>query len=262
MLCKDIIRMIEDTYPKCAALEWDNIGLLVGRTEKEVKKIYIALDATDDVIDDAVANGADMLLTHHPLIFEPLKQITDENFIGNRVVKLLQHDISYYAMHTNYDVLKMADLSANMLGLSGTEVLEVTDCGGGTEFEQGIGKVGMLPKQMTLEECCEFVKKTFGLESVKAYGNPKQSVHRVAISPGSGKGMSNLALEKNADVFITADISYHEAIDAVSKGIAIMDAGHYGLEHIYIEDMASYLRQILEAVDVATAEIKHPYFVI
>ena len=101
MLCRDIINVIENTYPKQAALEWDNVGLLVGRTEKEVEKIYVALDATDEVIDAAIASGADMLVTHHPLIFSPMKKITDEHFIGNRVVKLLQHDISYYAMHTN-----------------------------------------------------------------------------------------------------------------------------------------------------------------
>ena len=100
MLCRDIMTVIETTYPKHAALEWDNVGLLVGRTEKEVKKIYVALDATDEVIDEAIDSGADMLITHHPLLFSPLKKITDEHFIGSRVVKLLQHDISYYAMES------------------------------------------------------------------------------------------------------------------------------------------------------------------
>ena len=127
MLCRDIMNVIEATYPKHAALEWDNVGLLVGCTEKEVKKIYVALDATDEVIDAAIENGVDMLITHHPLIFSPLKKITDEHFIGNRVVKLLQHDISYYAMHTNYDVLGMAELSGKMLGLHEEDVFEVTD---------------------------------------------------------------------------------------------------------------------------------------
>ena len=117
MLCRDIMKVIETTYPKHAALEWDNVGLLVGRANKDVKKIYIALDATDEVIDAAISLKADMLITHHPMLFSPVKRITDEDFIGNRVVKLLQHDISYYAMHTNYDVLGMADLSGVMLGL-------------------------------------------------------------------------------------------------------------------------------------------------
>ena len=126
MLCREIIDVIEGTYPKEAALAWDNVGLLVGRTEKEVKRIYVALDATDEIIEAAIRGNADMLVTHHPLIFSPLKTVTDEHFISNRVVKLLQHDISYYAMHTNYDVLGMAELSGKMMELVQAEPLEVT----------------------------------------------------------------------------------------------------------------------------------------
>ena len=127
MLCREIANIIERTYPKDAALEWDNVGLLIGRAEKEVRKIYVALDVTEDVIREAVLFGADMLVTHHPLIFSSMKKITDEDFIGRRVVALLQQDISCYAMHTNYDVLGMADLSGNRLGLADMEVLKLTD---------------------------------------------------------------------------------------------------------------------------------------
>ncbi len=252
MLCRNIMEVIERTYPKAAAVDWDNVGLLVGRAEKEVKKIYVALDATEEVIDAAIAKGADMLITHHPLIFSPLKQITDEDFIGSRVVKLLQHDISYYAMHTNYDVLKMADLSAEMLGLTDTEVLEIT----------GIGRVGELSTEMTVQELCELVKAQFGLASVKLFGNPEQTVNCVAISPGSGKHMSELAIAKGAQVFVTGDIDHHEGLDAMEQGMAIVDAGHYGLEHIFIEDMAKYLSEHLDGVEVEKAEICYPFHII
>ena len=103
MLCKEIIQVIEASYPRSAALEFDNVGLLAGRAEKEAVRVYLALDATDAVIDRAVEAGADMLITHHPLIFSPLKKVTDEDFVGRRVVRLIQNDIAYYAMHTNYD---------------------------------------------------------------------------------------------------------------------------------------------------------------
>lgn len=258
MLCRDIMKVIEATYPKHAALEWDNVGLLVGRTEKEVKKIYVALDATDEVIEQAVAANADMLITHHPLLFSPLKKITDEHFIGGRVVKLLQHDISYYAMHTNYDVCGMADISAAILGLDGAETLEVTD----KESMEGIGKVGDFSGQMSLQSCGEFIKEKFQLDSVKVFGDLSSTVQRVAICPGSGKGMTELALEKNADVLVTGDIGHHEGIDAVAQGLAIIDAGHYGLEHIFIEDMANYLRKNIEGIVVETHEITHPFQVI
>ena len=258
MLCRDIMKVIEATYPKHAALEWDNVGLLVGRTEKEVKKIYVALDATDEVIEQAVVANADMLITHHPLLFSPLKKITDEHFIGGRVVKLLQHDISYYAMHTNYDVCGMADISAAILGLDGAETLEVTD----KESMEGIGKVGDFSGPMSLQSCGEFIKEKFQLDSVKVFGDLSSTVQRVAICPGSGKGMTELALEKNADVLVTGDIGHHEGIDAVAQGLAIIDAGHYGLEHIFIEDMANYLRKNIEGIVVETHEITHPFQVI
>ena len=258
MLCKDIMEMFETTYPKHAALSWDNVGLLVGRTDKKVHTILIALDATDEVIEQAISQNVDLLITHHPLIFEPLKTITNEHFIGNRVVRLLQHDISYYAMHTNYDVLGMADLSAKMLELADTEVFEATN----EEGTEGIGRVGHLPTSMTLKECCELVKEKFQLETVKVYGDLNMQVERVAISPGSGKHMSELAIEKQVQALITAEIDHHEGIDANARGVAIVDAGHYGLEHIFIQDMYEYLGEKLTDVKILKTEIVHPFQIV
>lgn len=255
MLCREIVEVIESTYPKHAAEKWDNVGLLVGRTEKEVKKIFVALDATDEVIEEAVQVGADMLVTHHPLIFSPMKQITDEHFIGSRVVKLLQHDISYYAMHTNYDVIGMAELSGKTLGLQDMEVFEVTD----VECNAGFGRIGSLETEMTLEECCELVKRKFALSNVKLFGDKKKVVKRAAVLPGSGKDMIETAVSKKAEVYITGDIAHHDGIDAVAQGLAIIDAGHYGLEHIFIDDMVSYLEQNLDQILVEKAEIIHPF---
>ena len=98
MQCKEIIQVIEATFPRTAALGFDNVGLLAGRSEKEVSRIYLALDATDVVIDRAIKEGADMLITHHPLLFSAVKKVTDEDFITRRIVKLIQNDISYYAI--------------------------------------------------------------------------------------------------------------------------------------------------------------------
>ncbi len=250
MLCKDIIKRIEETYPRHAAATWDNVGLLVGRTDKEVEKIYVALDATDEVIEEAVSCGADMLVTHHPMIFSPLKKITDEHFIGKRVVKLLQHDISYYAMHTNYDVIGMADLAGKMLGIQNAEILAE---------DEGVGQVGEFAESVSVGDCCELIKRAFGLPSVKVFGDIERLVKRVAICPGSGKHMTDAAIQKNADVFITGDIDHHEGIDAVAQGLIIIDAGHYGLEHIFIQDMAVYLNEKLDNVEIVTAKISHPF---
>ena len=103
MKCSEVIEILGKLAPESCACDWDNPGLLAGRSDKEVKKIYIALDATDQVVDAAIKAGADMLLTHHPLIFKAIKKVNDQNFITRRLVKLIQADISYYAMHTNFE---------------------------------------------------------------------------------------------------------------------------------------------------------------
>ena len=261
MQCKDIMAMIEGTYPKSAALGFDNVGLQAGRSEKEVRRIYLALDTTDAVIEEAIAQEADMLITHHPLIFSPLKHITDEDFIGRRLLKLIRSDISYYAMHTNYDVLGMAELSGKIMDLQNGEVLDVTytDEEGNPE---GIGRIGNLEKDMTLEECCVYVKHRLELGSLKVFGDMQKKVHRLAISPGSGKSSIAVALEKGADVLVTGDIGHHDGIDAVEQGLAVIDAGHYGTEYIFIEDMKQFFEKKLPVLDVLTDPIEHPFQII
>lgn len=253
MFCSEIIRIIEKRYPREEALDWDNVGLLVGRTDKEVKKIFVALDATDSVIDYVVKHDVDMLITHHPLLFQAVKKITNEDFIGNRIVTLLKNDVAYYAMHTNYDVLGMASLASRILGLEEEEVFELTN----PETQDGIGRVGKIT-EMTLKECCGLVKKKFTLSTVKVFGNLEQNVKRVAICPGSGKHMTSLALKKGADVLVTGDIDHHEGIDAVAQGLAIIDAGHYGLEHIFIDDIYTFLQQHTNIM-VEKENIIHPF---
>lgn len=260
MQCKEIMQVIEAAYPRSAALDFDNVGLLAGRAEKEVNRVYLALDATDAVIDRAIEAGADMLITHHPLIFSPMKRVTDEDFIGRRVVKLIQSDIAYYAMHTNYDVLGMATLSEKILGIKNSQVLDVTMCEDGNE--EGIGRVGDLEKPMTLEECCVYVKHKLKLGSLKVFGDMNGTVSRLAVSPGSGKSAVAPAIAKGADVLVTGDIGHHDGLDAVEQGLAVIDAGHYGTEYIFIDDMKHFLEDKLPVLDVMTTPIIHPFQVI
>lgn len=257
MLCREIMQVIEVSYPREVALDFDNVGLLVGREEKEVSRVYIALDATDAVIDSAILSGADMLITHHPLIFTPLKAVTDGDFVSRRVLKLIQKDIAYYAMHTNYDVLGMAQLSEQVLGIHKTEVLNVTAQRG--DLPEGIGRIGNLDKPMTLRECCVYIKHKLNLGSVKVFGDMERMVHRLAVSPGSGKSAVRPAIEKGADVLVTGDIGHHEGVDAVEQGLAVIDAGHYGTEYIFVEDMKNFLEGKLPVLEITTAPVVHPF---
>ena len=257
MKCREIIEKIEKKYSPSAALDFDNVGLLAGNTEKEVKRIYLALDATTEVIQHAAEWKADMLLTHHPLIFTPLKRVTNEDFVGRRVMELIQNDISYYAMHTNYDVLGMAKLIEGVLGLKDARTLDVT-----TETEdpeEGIGKIGALSKEMRLRECCEYVKQCLHLDSVRVFGDLDISVKQMAVSPGSGKSAIRPALLKGADVLVTGDIGHHEGLDAWEQGLAIIDAGHYGTEYLFMEDMKQYLLSHTKDVEFMTEPMRVPF---
>ena len=256
MKCKEIFRKIEEKYPLERAENWDNPGLLVGSQEQEVKKIFLALDVTDETLEAAVKARADLMITHHPLIFSGMKKITAEDFIGRRVMKLIEHHISYYAMHTNFDIMGMAELSADYLQLSKKGILEIT-YEEGTQKE-GLGRYGQLPKPMTLEECARFVKQQFQLPFVKVYGNPDTMVSSAAICTGSGKSLLKAVLKSQAEVYITGDMDYHSAIDAVAQGICILDAGHYGTEYIFIEYMKKELQTMIPEVEVETMPAMHP----
>ena len=262
MLCKDIIKIIEQDYSPRYALSWDNVGLLAGRDDKEVANIYVALDATDEVVDDAILAGADMLVTHHPLIFSGMKQVNNQNFIGRRVLRMIQDDISYYAMHTNFDAAPgcMADLAAKKLGLTDCEVLEkMGETGDGTSY--GIGCTGRFEQPMTLRAAAEQVKEAFGLPYAAVFGelDGEAVIQKAAVCPGAGGSTMGEALAAGAQVYITGDISHHEGIDAVAQGMAVIDAGHYGIEHIFTEFMEKYLmRKLGDAVKVVREKPAFP----
>jgi len=257
MKCEEVIQALQQQAEEKYACDWDNVGLLVGSRRKEVKKIYIALDATDEAVQEAVTVGADLLLTHHPLIFRGMKRITDEDFIGRRIMAMIKADLSYYAMHTNFDVMGMADLAAEKLKLNHCVPLEVTCMEEGNE--QGIGRVGELEKMVSLAECCQRVKSAFELSQVAVFGKLDQSVKRVALCPGSGKSTVQNALEAGADVYITGDIDHHTGIDAVSCKMAVIDAGHYGIEHIFIQYMKQFINKQMPDIEAVAQMRMEPF---
>ncbi len=256
MQCRKILEVIEKRYPVSYAMDWDNVGLLAGSYEQEVKTVCVALDATDEMIRDAADVQADLLVTHHPLIFHGIRQVNDEDFIGRRIMELIRHNISYYAMHTNYDVAGMADLAAKKLGLENPRVLEVIVR---DPKEMGIGKIADLAESVTLRSYCDRVKEVFDLDCVRAFGDMDAPVRRVAIVPGSGKSEIEPAIEMQADVLVTGDIGHHDGIDAAAQGLSIIDAGHYGIEHIFIPDMADFLRVNFPELTVLEAPVHHPF---
>ena len=257
MKLKEIMHMLEELCPRSFAMSWDNAGLQVGYSDKEVHTIALALDCTSEVIAKAAAHKADLILTHHPLLFSGIKNITDSDYVGRRILELIRNDICCYAMHTNFDVLGMADAAADMMRLTDREVLEVT-------FEddisvEGIGRIGMLPEPMKLSEYAQKVGEIFKIGHVRYYGDPDQILVTCAILPEAGKSEIDLAVKSGADVYITGDISHHDGIDAVEKGIAVIDAGHYGIEKLFIPYMKEYLEREAPELTIISCDAGAPF---
>ena len=260
MRCSEVMNILENLSPVMFAENWDNVGLLVGREDKTVHKVMIALDATEDVVEQAVLQGVDLLLTHHPLLFSSIKRITEADFIGRRLLKLIRNDICYYAMHTNFDVMGMADAAADAMGLYRCEVLEIT-------YEddiskEGIGRIGRLPQKMTLEQTAGLCKDAFSIDKVRVYGDAKTEVELAAIVPGSGKDYIETAIAKGADVLITGDIGHHNGLDAMEQGLAIIDAGHYGVEKLFVPYMQEFFADQMPELAVIKAIQNPPFYVL
>lgn len=257
----DIIKKLAQEYPLSMAMSWDNPGLQVGRMDWEVKKVFVALDATEEVIAQCVEQEVQLLVTHHPLLMSGVRKVNEDDMYGRKILTMIENGIAHYAMHTNYDVIRMTELAKNAVQMTDTEVLEVT----GTYEDgcaYGIGCTGNLPKKMTAAECCAHVKKAFGLDSVRLFGDPQKEIQRVALSPGSGKSMIGCALKAGAELLITGDIGHHDGLDAVDQGMLVMDAGHYGIEQIFIAQMKEYLQEQFPEIQVESAGQQSPFLVL
>lgn len=259
MICRELIEKLNCLCPPAYAFSWDNPGLIAGRDTKDIKTVYIALDATDAVIASAIEAGADLLLTHHPLVFSPLKKINASDFTGRRLLTLIEHQVNCFAMHTNFDVAVMADLAAEKLGLLNPVPLSVT--GENENGPVGIGKTGSLASPVTLKDYASEIKKIFGLETVSVFGNPDTFVSRAAICPGSGKSTIGDAVSAGADALITGDIGHHEGLDALACNLAIIDAGHQGIEKIFIDYMKNYFENHFPEINVVTEVSRAPFTV-
>lgn len=260
LTCEDVIQCLEDLSPASFAESWDNVGLLVGRREKPIEAVMLCVDVTESVISQAIQMGVSMIISHHPLIFSGMKQITNDNIFGSRLLDLIQADICVYGMHTNFDVMGMADAAAERLRLLDTEVLQVT-----YEDEiatEGIGRVGKLMGTMTLEEVALLTKEAFEVSHVKVFGDLDTLCCEVAICPGAGKSLVKDVLRTGADVYITGDIDHHTGIDLVAQGICVIDAGHYGIEKLFVPYLYDYFTKILPECTVIKAVEEEAFLIL
>ena len=229
---RDIVRILDTIAPPALAESWDNVGLQLGDPGRDVKAVWIALDASPAVIDAACAGRIDLLVTHHPLIFRPLTRIDLQSPIGAAIGQALQHRLAVFSLHTNLDAVSQGlnDLLAQRLELKRVRPLIGNAVFAGNRH--GIGRVGLLARPSRLSELALAVKRQLEAEGVRIAGDPQQRVQRVAVSTGSGSGVMPYFLQSDAQVLISGDLRYHDARDAEAAQRGLIDVGHFHSERL------------------------------
>lgn len=242
----EILKALERHFPSELAYEWDNVGLMVGTMNKEVSTILVTLDVTKDTLKEAIRLDADLIISHHPLIFSPLKRLHLDTYKGALIEGLIKHDIAVFSAHTNYDLANggMNDMLAGRLGLRETTHLEATDP------DHGIGRIGSLPGPLSIEAAIKHIKQALQIDHARYIGNKKdKTVRTVAISGGSGADHAVAAKKKGADLYVTGDVSYHEAHDMMQLGLRALDVGHTAEKH-FKQAMKTWLESLSDNVTV------------
>ena len=237
MKVKDIIKVIEDFAPLSIQESWDNSGLCVGSPDAPATSALLGLDCTEELVDEAIACGANMIITHHPLIFSGLKKITPEDQTGAAIIKAVKAGISIYAAHTSADkvIAGVSGAMAARLGLVNVSILD--EDGDGT----GLGVVGDLQQPLSAQEAVALVKDRFSLKAMRTSRPLEGPITRVAMCGGSGGSLIKAAMASGAQLYISGDISYHNFF--TREGFMIMDIGHYESEIEIVEILFSLLRK-------------------
>jgi dinuclear metal center YbgI/SA1388 family protein len=244
-ILSDIIKIIEKIAPLHLAEEWDNSGLQIGQPDWQIETIWVSLDPAPDVIGAAVRKNVDLLVTHHPLIFNPIHSIDFSTPLGAIIKLAAQNEMAVYAAHTNLDSAASGinDFLSHKLELDSVKALGQPDVHAGQDAEvQGLGRVGRLKERITLDELAKKVKAEFNLASVKVAGRSDMMVETAAVCSGSGASLLKDFFASDAQVYITGDLKYHDARAVEENGCGLIDIGHFGSEHLFMKVLAEKLR--------------------
>lgn len=251
MKVRDVARIIEGFAPLQEAADWDNTGLCIGSPEAEVRGVLVGFDCTPELIAEAVERGANMVVTHHPLIFRGIKRISPDTFLGSVITEAIKHDIAVYSAHTNADKATegVNALMAARLALTGCVPLS----------DDGFGLVGNLPRPMGCEEFIAYVKRQFSLKAMRASKPIDIPIERVAVCSGSGGSLVSDALASGAQAYICGDLTYHQFF--AEKDFILLDIGHFESEIDIVDKLFSLLREKNSTfVVLRTREDKNPIY--
>ena len=234
-----ILKAIDGMLPFHTMDQWDNSGLIIGRSTREVHRILLCLDVTDEVIQEAIDDGADLIISHHPIIFKGLKTLTSKDAIVKKILQLIENDIAVISTHTNLD--KSFDLGINQfiasnLHLEKVELL-VTEGEG-----QGHGVIGYLHTEKQAIDLIQDLKSLYHIQTLQAINyQPHKMIKKIAICSGASADFIADALKAHADVFITSDLKYHESQSVLGTHLTLIDVGHFESEFIFLESYKNLL---------------------
>lgn len=236
MIFKDCIQALERIAPPELKESWDNVGLMVGDETDAIHGILLALDVTGEVVEEAVSLGCNLILSHHPLIFQPLRSLNRQK--DGKLFQLIENHINVYSMHTNLDCARegVNHRLAECFDLQDTKVL----C---SDEETGLGRIGRLPEKMSFEAFLSLVKSVLNVKYVRYVGDLSRDVRTVAVLGGAGSDYLEYAVREGADVMLTSEVKHHIGLYAKETGIALVDAGHFETENIVLEPLLETLRE-------------------
>jgi GTP cyclohydrolase I len=265
--CGDVAKFMEDLAPLNLAEDWDNVGLLLGNSQSDIRKILVCLDATSEVVDEAIKWGADLIVSHHPLIFEGLKRINSDDTKGRLIYKLIKNNIGVYSAHTNLDFAKegLNQYLAELLGLKAIKNLRKYKADklyknvypmeiAGEEY--GLGKIGTLEIPQNLDTFISTIKEKLKTKYIRLIGHTKNDIINVAVFCGSFDNDWTGVLKEGADVLVTGDIKYHTAMDAIEKDVCVIDAGHFNTESIIVPQLAKLLSEKFSDIEVTSNTVE------
>lgn len=244
---KDVFQALDRLAPFGTQLDFDNAGFLAGRSEREVRKILVALDITQAVAEEAGRWGADLIVSHHPVIFHPVKAVTDRDETGRVLLALIENRISAICAHTNLDA---AQGGVNDRLAAALELASPVPCEG-----EHIGRMGQAHRRgLPVREYAAFVKDRLNAAGVR-FVDGGRPVEQVAVGGGSCGSMLHEAVESGCDTFVTADVKYDVFLEAKALGLNLLDAGHYATEQVVCPALVDFLQKEFPAVQVRLSEV-------
>lgn len=242
----EIMGELQTIFSPKIAEDWDNVGLLIGDNMKEVNKVLFCLDVTQKVVQKAIDKNVDLIISHHPVIFSGLKRITNETAHGRKILKLIENKIAVYSIHTNSDfaINGLNDFIMDKLNLDGEKIIfnerEFDDYNPiknkMERVHSGFARIKILNEEMKLEDLLERIKDSLGISYVRYVGNKDTYIRKIGLVTGGGSSFMYDIADK-IDVFLTGDLRYHDALDALEDGRILVDVGHFESEYLFVDMM-------------------------